>query len=72
MHRSARTSLVVFLSARAPAGTVTTAKAFDHFAESEVLMGMPHSAATDSFCACCLAGTGRFVAARCIAFLRCK
>jgi hypothetical protein len=35
-------------------------------------MGMPHSAATDSFCACCLAGTGRFVAARCIAFLRCK
>jgi hypothetical protein len=34
MHRTARTSLGVFLSAQATAGAVTTAKAFDHFAEA--------------------------------------
>lgn len=31
-----------------------------------------HSAAADSFCACCLAGVGRTAAARCDAFLRRK
>ena len=72
MHRNTRTALAVFSGGGKPRKRLRQHRALKHPAGSEVFKVNGHSAATDSFCPCCFADTGRTAAARCDAFLRCK